>query len=646
MPTAHLFYGWLLMTLRRSPESIAEMRTALECDPLSVSTASCLGETLYYGREYERAVAQSRAAAALDPGHFAPPWFIGLSRVKQGRHAEAIAAFEDAVAASRRDPIGLSGLAYALGAAGRTAEALTIVDELLLFRKERYLSPFWIALSHVGLGDTERALEWLQTGYTERAAYIQLLAAYPAFDPLREDRRFRELISRMKFPGDNSIPADQAAAPAPVPVARQARRRTVGRETERAALLAAFEAVAAGRGQVVGIAGEAGIGKTTLAEEFVDDLGSGQSRVHARARALLGAAGRDRGVSAVAGGARKPGSWRRRAGAGGPAQNGGADLVRAGDAPRARRLISRAPAGGREDGVAGAAEARAGGVPGGTGAPDTRSCSSSTTCTGQTRPRWICWPTWRDASTRCARSWSSTYRPAELTLVAHPFAALKLDLVARGLGRELALGFLTREEVEQYVALTFPDHRFPPAFAQLVHAKTEGNPLFVADLLRELRDRRVLAEEDGRWVVTRELPAVERELPASVRSLIERKIAQIGDEDRRLLLAASVQGCDFDSAVVAGALGLDAADVEERLDALARTHALVARVQEAALPDGTPNLRGRFVHVLYQNALYDTLAPSRRASLCRAVAEALLAHCGLAGTGVRRFARAAVRGGA
>ena len=622
---AHLFYGWLLMTLRRSPESIAEMRTALECDPLSGSTAACLGETLYYGREYERAVAQCRAAAALDPGHFGPPWFIGLSRMKQGRHAEAISAFEDAVAASRRDPIGLSGLAYALGAAGRTAEALTIVNELLMVRKERYLSPFWIALSHVGLGDTERALEWLQTGYTERAAYIQLLAAYPAFDPLRHDRRFKELVSRMKFPGDNAIGADQAATPAPVPVARQARRRTVGRATERAALLAAFEAVAAGRGLVVGIAGEAGIGKTTLVEEFVADLGTaGHSCTLARGRCSERLAGTEAYL---------------------PWMEALESLVRGeGGRARASLLKTLAPTWYAQVMPLAPDESSAARLP-----ADVKTASQERLKRelaafleelGRPHPVVLFLDDlhWADASTVDLLAYVAgrfdqvralvvvTYRPAELALAAQPFAALKLDLSARGLGRELALGFLSRDEVEKYVGLVFPAHGFPPAFLELIHARTEGNPLFVADLLRELRDRRILADEGGAWVVTRDLPEVERELPPSVRSLIERKIAQIGDENRRLLLASSVQGCDFDSAVVARSLGLEAADVEERLETLERVHALVTLVEETPLPDGTPNLRCRFVHVLYQNALYDSLTPSRRALLSRAVAEALLAH--------------------
>ena len=174
----------------------------------------------------------------------------------------------------------------------------------------------------------------------------------------------------------------------------------------------------------------------------------------------------------------------------------------------------------------------------------------------------------------------------------------------------------------------------------------------MVDLLRHLRDRQVIAQEQGRWVLAQSLPDLQRELPESVRSMIERKIEQLGEEDRRLLVAASVQGSEFEAAVVARALALDAADVEEQLERLERVHAFVRLVGEHEFPDRTLTLRYRFVHVLYQNALYASLRPTRRAALSAAVAQALLGYYGEKGAAVagelallweaaRDFARAA-----
>jgi predicted ATPase len=105
-------------------------------------------------------------------------------------------------------------------------------------------------------------------------------------------------------------------------------------------------------------------------------------------------------------------------------------------------------------------------------------------------------------------------------------------------------------------------------------------------------------------------------------------VDQLSTADRHLLMAASVQGPEFDSAVVARVLGREAADVEERLDALEHVHVLVRRIREQVFPDGTLTLRYGFVHVLYQNALYAVLQPTRKAAWSAAAAGALLDHYG------------------
>ena len=221
-----------------------------------------------------------------------------------------------------------------------------------------------------------------------------------------------------------------------------------------------------------------------------------------------------------------------------------------------------------------------------------------------------------------------TYRPSDLLLAKHPFLKLKQDLQARGIAHEIKLDFLSREEVGEYIDLEFPQHRLPPELGKMIHAKTEGSPLFMTDLLRYLRDQQIIARESSRWVLGRSLPEIERDLPESTRAMIERVIDRLAEHDRGLLVAASVQGHEFDSAVIARALGLDDAGVEERLEVLERVHQFVVLVEEREFPTRALTLRYRFTHVLYQNALYATLGPARRVALSNAVATALLALYG------------------
>jgi predicted ATPase/tRNA A-37 threonylcarbamoyl transferase component Bud32 len=220
------------------------------------------------------------------------------------------------------------------------------------------------------------------------------------------------------------------------------------------------------------------------------------------------------------------------------------------------------------------------------------------------------------------------YRPTELLLGPHPFHRVKLEFQSKGVCTELPLGFLGRQDVDRYLELAFPGHAFPAEFADLVYSRTEGSPLFLVDLLRYLRERGVIAESGGRWSLAREVPDLRHELPESVRSVIQRKLERLDEADRRLLAAAGVLGLEFDSTVVAGALRRDPADVEERLQVLDRVHGLIRLLREDELPDRALTRRYTFVHVLYQQALYNDLPPTRRAALSADLARAVERHHG------------------
>ena len=415
------------------------------------------------------------------------------------------------------------------------------------------------------------------------------------------------------------------------PLLRSHLRHTVGRENAHAELREALASASSGKGLLMCVPGEPGMGKTTLVEDFLSDLrASGQPCVIARGRCserlagteaylpwlealdglLRGADGQSR-VS-LSGTESIVQTTKRLA----PTWYAQATPLQPDDSSVERLLAERAASQERMK----------------------REFGALLEELSEHRPLVIFFDDlhWADVSTidllaYLASKFDSmraliiaTYRPSDLLLAKHPFLHVKPDLQSRGVCREIKLEFLSHSEIEKYLALEFPEHRFPPELPALIHSKTEGNPLFMADLVRYLRDRGVIAEQQGRWVLAQSLPAIERDLPESVRGMIERKIAQLSEEDRRLLVAASVQGYEFDSAIVAKALDLDPADIEERLETLERVYALVRFVSEREFPGRVLTLRYRFVHVLYQNALYASLRPTRRSQLSATVAEALL----------------------
>ncbi len=400
-------------------------------------------------------------------------------------------------------------------------------------------------------------------------------------------------------------------------------RHTVGHEQLRETLRQAFEEADAGRGSLVAVAGEPGMGKTTLVEDFLRELAaSGRRCTIARGRCS------ERQASA---GAYLP--WLEVL-----------DSMRDETGGTAARLLKT---------VAPTWYAQVAPLDTGEASPDVRLATVNRAGSQEWMKRelgtfvdevarqrplvvFLDDVQWADPSTvdliayLAGRLTSArvlllaTYRPSDLMLGRHPFQQLQLDLQGRGVAREIDVGSLGAADIERYLALEFPGHEFPPELAAFIHARTEGLPLFMADLLRTLRDRQIVSRQDGVWRLVRSIEECREETPLSTRSMIELKIARLSDAERRLLVAASVQGHEFEAATLARALQLDAGDVEEALGRLDRSHALVRSVREVEFPDRTLTVRYRFAHALYQNALYGSLGPARRASLSRAVAQAIV----------------------
>jgi tRNA A-37 threonylcarbamoyl transferase component Bud32/tetratricopeptide (TPR) repeat protein len=218
-----------------------------------------------------------------------------------------------------------------------------------------------------------------------------------------------------------------------------------------------------------------------------------------------------------------------------------------------------------------------------------------------------------------------TFRSSDLLRAKHPLIPVKLDWQARGLCHELTLDLLGPGDVARYIDLQFPGHALPPEFSKTIHARTDGSPLFMVDILRYLRDRGAIVEQGG-WRLAGHFDEIVRDLPESVRSMIERKIGQLEEQDRRLLTIAAVQGAQFDSATVAEAAKLDPALVEERLEHADRVMALVGFSADGEFPDGTLTLKYAFRHALYQDTLYRQCRITQRTQLSRAVGESLAAR--------------------
>jgi tetratricopeptide (TPR) repeat protein len=219
-----------------------------------------------------------------------------------------------------------------------------------------------------------------------------------------------------------------------------------------------------------------------------------------------------------------------------------------------------------------------------------------------------------------------TYRAAEVESSNHPLKGYKLGMQAHNLFEEIALSLLKEEHVAAYLNARFAPNDFPVELATLVQRKTEGHPLFVTGLLQFLNERGDIHRVNRHWSLARPLSEMDLEVPESVRSMILKKMEALGDDDRRALQYASIEGEEFTSTVLADILGVDEVTLEERLDRLDRIHRWVQNHGEEELPDGSLATRYRFCHALYQNVLYGELVSKRRIALHRQVGERLAGH--------------------
>jgi serine/threonine protein kinase/tetratricopeptide (TPR) repeat protein len=447
---------------------------------------------------------------------------------------------------------------------------------------------------------------------------------------LQKDLRLRpgasEVMYRLALAHDSNVATALSSVTVPARP-RAAVANVVGREHELDALSHEFERAVRGKARLVVVSGEAGAGKTTLIEAFVRQLEErGEPARVGRGRCSERLAGSEAYLPVLEAldslqKNEQLGSLSRLIRALAPSWY--AQLMPPSDNDSSAARLAADTAGGSQERLK-------------------REIGALLEEIGRIQPviLWFDDVHWADPSTTdligyLARRLDTTRllivatgRPSELAQARHPFLSLKLDLMARGLCREIVPSYLDEASIDRYIALQFPEHNFPPGLARLIHDRTDGNPLFMSDLLRDLRRRQTIQQKDGRWIVNEQLSSIAHDLPESVRSLIQRKLDALDDADRRLLNAASVQGMDFDSVIVAGALQIDDEDVEVRLERLERDHALVQFVREMELPNRALTLGYRFAHHVYQNACFDALRATRKAALSRTIAERLAQRYG------------------
>jgi serine/threonine protein kinase/Flp pilus assembly protein TadD len=197
-PLAHGSYGSFLNMMGRPGEAIRECQKQQELDPLTSGFG--MGLALYYARQYDESIARLNKTLKGNPGSVLAKAAVGWNYAQKRMYPEAVAACRSAISIAPEEQIvlGSCGNVYAL--AGRRQDALAVLDRLKKLSPRLHLDPYIVALLYDGLGDNDRATEWLERAYRERSPQMPFAKIEFWSDSLRADPRFQNLLRRMNFP--------------------------------------------------------------------------------------------------------------------------------------------------------------------------------------------------------------------------------------------------------------------------------------------------------------------------------------------------------------------------------------------------------------------------------------------------------------
>ena len=194
---AYSMYASYLGAMGRAGEAIDATRRAQELDPVSLGIGNAVGFQLYLAHRYDEAIEQYRRTLDMDRNY--APTHINMSQalIQKGKYQEAIAELKAGL--NEVDAGAMIELGRAHVLAGEKEEALKLFSRVNELSAKRYVSPYFLAVADVSLGNREKALDLLEKAFQDRSWPMIFLNVDPRFDSLRSMPRFEELIKRLHF---------------------------------------------------------------------------------------------------------------------------------------------------------------------------------------------------------------------------------------------------------------------------------------------------------------------------------------------------------------------------------------------------------------------------------------------------------------
>jgi len=463
---------------------------------------------------------------------------------------------------------------------------------------------------------------WPETYVNPEVIKKYVLGIRKALGDRHDKPKFIETFPRRGYQFVASVSEVSAGAPAEAGI--NAARKMVGRESAMAQLDGYLGQALKAQRQVIFITGEAGIGKTTLVDEFHQTVARRPNLRVVRGQCVEGFGGKEAYYPVL----EALGQWVR------DASGGSVVHALAKQAPtwliQFPSLIKAEQREALQKEILGATRERM----------VREICEALESLTAQDPLvlvledlHWVD-PSTLDFISALARRRGpakllllGTYRPADVIISRSPLKALKQDLVIHNLSHEISLERLEEPDVAKYLAIKFVDGGFPPRFAKLIYHHSGGNALFMVTILQDMVEKGLIAQANGRWTLRVALEDVDPSAPETLDQLIEAQFQQLSAVEQRILRSASVAGERFSVWAIATAAEIDPDSVEDACEGLAERLQFIKAAGIHELANGQISAHYDFRHSLYREVLYRRLSDVTRSKLHLLLAQRLKAFC-------------------
>lgn len=221
----------------------------------------------------------------------------------------------------------------------------------------------------------------------------------------------------------------------------------------------------------------------------------------------------------------------------------------------------------------------------------------------------------------------ATYRPADVIISQSPLKALKQDLLVHDLCHEIALERLEESDVAEYLTSQFTGAQFPERLAELVYRRCGGHALFMVGIVQEMVKSRLIAQVNGSWALTKPPEKIDPNIPETIQQLIQVQFEQLSSSEQGILKGASVAGERFAVWALATTVHAEASRIEEICEGLAEKQQFIRAAGIQELANGEFSAHYEFRHSLYREILYRRLSDVSRSRLHRALGERLKVLC-------------------